>query len=140
MGKIDRKLQQIRIQHEILNILSEDNGVSCHFDYHVNLISDNETVKLNLLTYNPKHDEYMLLHTVKSTSSLACLKKMLEYIKSLQQTEQNYSFTITWSRKGQSNKHTSYFVASTEVEAEQKFLHEKNMDDYDYKIVQNPIS
>ena len=86
------------------------------------------------------HDEYMLLHTVKSTSSLACLKKMLEYIKSLQQTEQNYSFTITWSRKGQSNKHTSYFVASTEVEAEQKFLHEKNMDDYDYKIVQNPIS
>lgn len=140
MGKIDRKLQQIRLQHKILNILSEDNGVSCHFDYHVNLISDDETVKLNLLTYNPNHDEYMLLHTVKSTSSLACLEKMMAYIDSLHSNQTVYSFTITWNKKGNNEKHVSYFSASTSAEAEKKFLHEKNKDDYDFVILQNPIA
>lgn len=140
MGKIDRKLQQIRLQHKILNILQEDNGVSCHFDYHVNLISDEETVKLNLLTYNPKHDEYMLLHTTKATSSLACLEKMLAYIQSMHHAQTNYSFTINWSKKGSDENHVSYFMGTSKEDAEAKFLHEKNKEDYDYEILQNPIS
>jgi hypothetical protein len=140
MSKIDRKLQQIRLQHKILNILQEDNGVSCHFDFHVNLISDDETVKLNLLTYNPKHDEYMLLHTIKATSSLACLQKMLVYIESLHNNQTMYSYTITWTKKGLDETHTSYFTAPTALEAEKKFLHEKNKDDYDFTILQNPIA
>jgi hypothetical protein len=140
MGKIDRKLQQIRLQHKILNILSEDNGVSCHFDFHVNLISDEETVKLNLLTYNPKHDEYMLLHTVKGTSSLACLQKMLSYIESLHSNQTTYSYTITWNRKDNDESHRSYFTAATSEAAEKKFLHEKNKEDYEYAILQNPIA
>ena len=80
MPKIDKKLEQIRLQHEIGEILRKDNGVSSHFDYHVNLLSEDESVKLNLLTYNVKHNEYMLLHTTLGASSLICLKKMLTLI------------------------------------------------------------
>ena len=50
----DKKLEQLRLQHTISNLLYKDNGVSSHFDYHVNLMSDDETIKLNLLTYNQK--------------------------------------------------------------------------------------
>jgi hypothetical protein len=65
---------------------------------------------------------------------------MMAYIDSLRSNQTMYSFTISWNRKDSSEKHTSYFSASTEAEAERKFLHEKNKDDYNYVIVQNPIS
>ena len=51
MNSYDKKLQQIRLQHQIVEILKNDNGVSCHFDYHINMMSDDETIKLNLLKY-----------------------------------------------------------------------------------------
>ncbi len=140
MSRIERKLEQIRLQHRISNILWKDNGVSSHFDYHVNLVSDDETVKLNLLTYNPKHDEYMLLHSVTGACSIRCLENMLLYLESHRKSDEKYSFTITWRKKGENDMHISYFSASSEEEAAQKFLHEKNPVNYDYTIVMNPVS
>ena len=72
MATKNHKLEQIKLQHNISEILRKDNGVSCHFDYHINLMSGDQTIKLNLLTYNPVHDEYMLLHTVKGASVAIC--------------------------------------------------------------------
>jgi hypothetical protein len=135
----DKKLEQLRLQHAISNLLYKDNGVSSHFDYHVNLMSDDETIKLNLLTYNQKHDEYMLFLTVLGTSSIDCLKKMLEYIKNNNAAREN-SYTITWKKTGEIDSHKSYFAAKTEGEAIGKFLHEKNATDYEYSIELNPMS
>lgn len=105
MSKIDKKLEQIRLQHQIGEILREDNGVSCHFDYHVNLLSDYETIKLNLLTYNQRHDEYMLLHSVKGTSSLDCLNKIKTYLEQQAKTEKVQSYSVKWKRNGEDKTH-----------------------------------
>lgn len=140
MAKIDKKLEQIRLQHEIIELMRQDNGVSCHFDYHLNPVSDTETVKLNLLTYNPRHHEYMLFHSENGSSSIECLEKMLVYLKSVQKKTQIYSFSIYWKRKGEEKEYISYFRAPNEQTAESKFLHEKNPQDFTYRIVRNPIS
>lgn len=136
----DKKLEQLRLQHTIYNMLQEDNGVSSHFDYHVNIMSDDETIKLNLLTYNQRHDEYMLFHTVFGSSSLDCLRKMLQYIEAGRKDLEDRSFTIKWRKKGESNYYMSYFVAHTEADAVAKFLHEKNKEEYDFECTLNPVS
>jgi Lhr-like helicase len=135
----DKKLEQLQLQHTIYNILHKDNGVSSHFDYHVNIMSDDETIRLNLLTYNEKHKEYMLFHTVLGTSSIDCLTKMLNYIKSKSSKIEN-SYTIKWTKSGDNTPHQSYFTGKNEEEAVLKFLHEKNKEDYTYNVVLNPVS
>lgn len=140
MARIEKKLEQIRLQHQISDILWKDNGVSSHFDYHVNPVSENNTIKLNLLTYNPKHDEYMLLHSVTGSSSVACLHKMMEYLKQKHHTSVMYTFTIRWRKTDEEEKHVSYFSAMSEEEAAQKFLHEKDPNNYEYTIEMNPLS
>ena len=135
----DKKLEQLRLQHTVFTILYKDNGVSSHFDYHVNIMSDDETIRLNLLTYNEKHNEYMLFHTVFGTSSLDCLKKLLTYIKLKSDVAEN-SYTITWEKAGESKSYKSYFTAKSEEEAITKFLHEKDSKDYSYSITLNPVS
>lgn len=135
----DKKLEQLRLQHTISNLLQEDNGVSSHFDYHVNLMSDEKTIKLNLLTYNERHNEYMLFHTVYGQSSIDCLKKMLSYIEEGRAKTLN-SYTITWKKKGDKDEHKSYFIAASEDKAIEKFLHEKDPEDYEYSCSLNPVS
>ena len=136
----DKKLSQLRLQHKIFIALQEDNGVSSHFDYHVNLMSGDETIKLNLLTYNERHDEYMLFHTVKGKSSIECLEKMLAYIEDHQGSGHENSYTISWSKKGEPGTFKSYFSARDEQEAVDKFLHEKDPDDYTFTCTLNPLS
>lgn len=140
MARIEKKLEQIRLQHKITEILWKDNGVSSHFDYHVNPVSDEHTIKLNLLTYNPRHDEYMLLHSTAGSSSLVCLQKMMDYLKAKHTTKTKYSFTITWRKSNEEEDHKSYFVATSEEEATLKFLHEKNANDYEFEIEMNPLT
>ena len=140
MNSFDKKLDQIRLQHQIMEILKNDNGISCHFDYHINMMSDEETIKLNLLTYNPGHKNYMLLHSTTGKSSIHCLERMLGYLKEFYNPQFLYSFTIEWKKKGEDLKHISYFRAIDELEANAKFLHEKNETEYDFTISKNPIS
>jgi len=140
MARIEKKLEQIRLQHKVTEILWKDNGVTSHFDYHVNPVSDDNTIKLNLLTYNPRHDEYMLLHSTTGSSSVNCLRKMLEYLESRHATKTKYSFTITWKKKDEAESHLSYFVATSEEEATAKFLHEKDVNDYEFSIEMNPLT
>lgn len=123
----------------IFKLLQNDNGVSSHFDYHVNLMSDDQTIKLNLLTYNERHNEYMLFHTVYGQSSIDCLKKLLHYIEEGRPAASN-SYTISWNKKGETETYRSYFIASSEEEAIRKFLHEKDPEDYDFSCTLNPVS
>ncbi len=140
MSKIDKKLEQIKLQHQIGELLLKDNGVSCHFDYHVNLLSDYETIKLNVLTYNQRHNEYMLLHTVKGTSSIDCLSKTLTFLNQKDHRAKQRSFSVVWKKQGDTDNYTSYFQAIDEEEVTRKFLHEKNPDEYTFDITENPVS
>ena len=137
---LDNKLEQLKLQHKIFETLQKDNGVSSHFDYHINLVSDTETVKLNLLTYNQRHHEYMLFHSVSGRSSLDCLRKMLDYIQQQVEGPDANSYTIRWQKKGEEQEHLSYFMADNEEEAIQKFLHEKNPEEYSFSCSLNPVS
>lgn len=137
---LDNKLEQLKLQHKIFQTLQKDNGVSSHFDYHINLVSDTDTVKLNLLTFNQRHNEYMLFHTVSGKSSLDCLRKMLDYINQQVEGPDANSYTIRWNKKGDSQVHLSYFMADNEEEAIQKFLHEKQREDYEFSCSLNPVS
>jgi hypothetical protein len=139
-GSFDRKLVQLRLQDKIFNLLYSDNGVSSHFDYHLNLMSDEETIKLNLLTYNKRHDEYMLFHTVMGSSSIDCLQKMLTYIQDHQKKDPKNSYTISWKKAGDEHVHKSYFIAASTEEAIDKFLHEKNPDQFEFRCELNPVS
>ena len=134
----DKKLEQLKLQHQIYSRLQQDNGVSSHFDYHVNLMSD-QTITLNLLTYNQRHEEYMLFHAVSGTSSLDCLQKMLRYIEDRSGSKEN-SYTIEWTKKGDDATYKSYFMAADQDEAIAKFLHEKDEDEYRYTCTLNPVS
>ena len=136
----DKKLRQLSLQHEIYRLLQEDNGVSSHFDYHINLMSDDETVKLNLLTYNKRHNEYMLFHSTTGSSSIDCLEKMHAYLSQIVEGDDSSSFTIKWRKKGEDTEHLSYFMADDEEEAIQKFLHEKEAEEYEYTCSLNPLS
>lgn len=140
MNAYDKKLKQIQLQHQIVEILKNDNGVSCHFDYHINMMSDEETIKLNLLTYNPAHQNYMLLHSAAGKSSIHCLEKMEQFLHEFYNPEFLYSFTIEWKKKGETTKHISYFRAIDEASATEKFLHEKNEEEYEYAVHKNPIA
>jgi hypothetical protein len=140
MSKIDKKLEQIQLQHQIGDLLRRDNGVSCHFDYHVNLLSDYETVKLNVLTFNNRHNEYMLLHSVKGTSSIDCLSKTLTFLSQKDHRASISSFSVKWMKKGETQHHVSYFMVGDEAEAETKFLHEKDPSEYSYEVYENPVA
>lgn len=141
MSSNQLKLEQIRLQHKISEVLRKDNGVSCHFDYHVNLMSSEETVKLNLLTYNERHDEYMLFHTTKGNSSLDCLTKMWAYIHASHPQTREDSYTVSWRKSGDSGIRTSYFRAVSSEDASRKFFHEKSDELYEVvSVVQNPVS
>lgn len=140
MARIEKKLEQIRLQHKISELLWKDNGVSSHFDFHVNMVSDDETIKLNLLTYNPKHDEYMLLHSVSGSSSVNCLKSMFDYLKTKRASQEKYTFTFRWKKIGEDEEHISYFRASDKEEASIKFLHEKNPNNYEFSVEMSPVS
>lgn len=140
MSKIDKKLEQIKLQHQIGELLHQDNGVSCHFDYHVNLLSDYETIKLNVLTYNKRHNEYMLLHTVKGTSSIDCLTKTVTFLNQKDHRSTTHSYSVKWQKVGDSTSYISYFMAVDEEEATNKFLHEKNPKEYTFEVYQNPVA
>lgn len=134
------KKQRIRLESQIQRLLHKDNGVTAHFDYKIHMNSNKNTVELNLLTFNPIHDDYMLLHTVSGKSSIECLKDMLMYLRAEAQNQKEYSFTVSWKKKGTEDTYLSYFRGHNEEEVLSKFLHEKKSDEYEFSVKVNPIT
>jgi hypothetical protein len=135
------KKQRIRLESKIQHLLHKDNGVSAHFDYRIHMNSRKNTVELHLLTFNAVYDDYMLLHKVAGKSSIDCLTEMLDYLEKENRSKVEYSFTIEWKRKDREEEaYQSYFRATSEKEALEKFLHEKKASDYFYTVKMNPIT
>ena len=135
------KKERIRLESQIQKTVHQDNGVTTHFDYKINMNSKKNTIELNVLTFNPMHDDYMLLRKKKGSSAIVCLEDVLHYLQSKITEKAEYSYTVTWNKISDSReKHLSYFRGRSEEEVLRKFLHEKDAESYEFSIKQNPIT
>ncbi|MBL4710148.1 MAG: hypothetical protein JKY48_17090 [Flavobacteriales bacterium] len=134
------KKKRIRLESQIQQLLQRDNGVTAHFDYKINMNSIKNTIELNLLTFNPIHDDYMLLRKESGRSAIECLESMYAYIRKDEKRKNENSYTISWKQKGSSEMHHSYFRGTSEKEVMNKFLHEKKAEGYEFSIKMNPIT
>ncbi len=134
MTKPDQNVEVARYQKEIATKLGLD-AENLIFNYK----QKNETVKLDLVTVNPKHDQSFLFHTVTGTDKIDALKKMLEYLD--EHYHQESSLTIQWIKVGENKLHTSYFRATNMYEALDKFYYGRDMGSYKiFSITLNPVS
>ena len=134
MTRPDQNVEIARYQKEISARLGID---ADHLIF--NYKEKNDTVRLDLVTVNPKHDQSFLFQTSTGTDKIDALKKMLEYI------EQHYplasSMTIQWIKLGDNKLHTSYFRAQNMYEALDKFYYGRDMSQYKiFSITLNPVS
>lgn len=95
--------------------------------------------QLDVLTYNPRHQQSFLLHTTRAINKPEALEKMLNYLETHLQRESSY--TIQWMKVGDNTLHTSYFRARTIYDVLDKFYYDRDMNSYKvYSISLNPIS
>lgn len=95
--------------------------------------------QLDLITFNPLHNQSFLFHTTKAIDKLEALMKLREYI--LHNYQKEDSFTLQWIKIGEDRLHTSYFRAKNIYEVLDKFFYDRDMNSYRiYSISLNPIS
>lgn len=95
--------------------------------------------QLDLITFNPRHNQSFLFHSCKSIDKIEALQKMLDYIKSNYRKEE--TFTIQWIKIGEDTLHTSYFRAKNVYDVLDKFYFDRDLNSYRiYTISLNPIS
>ncbi|MFN8321425.1 MAG: hypothetical protein U0T74_02085 [Chitinophagales bacterium] len=134
MTRQDQNVETAKYQKDIAVRLGLD-PQNLIFNYK----QKNETVRLDLVTVNPKHEQSFLFHTVTGTDKIDALKKMLDYI------EQHYanegSLTVQWIKIGENTLHTSYFRAQNMYEALDKFYYGRDIGQYKiFSITLNPVS
>ncbi len=96
-------------------------------------------VVLRLITVNPRHNQSFLFHTCEGVTKADALKNMLEYVKGYK--EEDSSFTIQWSLKGENNLHTSYFRAKNILSALDKLYYDRDPNSITvFSVMMNPIS
>jgi len=94
MTRQDQNVEVARYQKDIADRLGLDSQ-NLIFNYK----QKNETVRLDLVTVNPKHDQSFLFHTETGTDKTDALKKMLEYI--IEHYHNESSLTIQWIKVGE---------------------------------------
>lgn len=134
MNDLDQNVEIARYQKDISVRLGLD-PETLVFNYK----QKNETVRLDVVTVNPKHDQSFLFRSVTGTDKIDALKKILEYIDEHYPAES--SMTIQWIKMGDNKLHTSYFRAPNMYEALDKFYYGRDMGTYKiFSIVLNPVS
>jgi hypothetical protein len=134
MAKQDQNVETARYQKDIAIRLGID-PQNLIFNYK----QKEETVRLDLVTVNPKHDQSFLFHSITGTDKVDALKKMLEYVTEHYQNES--SLTIQWIKIGENKLHTSYFRANNMYEALDKFYYGRDLGSYKiFSIALNPVS
>jgi hypothetical protein len=134
MTNVDEHIEVARLQKEIVGKLGirQENAI-------YNFKQKNETVKLDLVTINPTHEQSFLFHSVTGTDKVDALRKMIVYIDEHYHHES--SMTIQWMKVGESKLYTSYFRALNMYEALDKFYYERDLSQYKiFSISLNPVS
>lgn len=135
MTEIEKKQDEKSLENLIENHIGAASNIELKFQYQ----ELEKEVKLDLVTFNPKHNQSFLFHTVVGYSKVDSLNKMLEYIKSYKEKESSY--TIQWSLKENSGLNTSYFRAANLLAAIEKFYFERDINSIVvFSVVLNPIS
>ncbi|MCS6820146.1 MAG: hypothetical protein RMJ53_09295 [Chitinophagales bacterium] len=130
----DQNVEVARLQSEIAQMLGmRQENLIFNFKFK------NETVKLDLVTVNPRHEQSFLFHSVTGTDKADALRKMVDYIQNHYHHEN--SMTIQWMKVGENVLHTSYFRAKNMYEALDKFYYERDLNQYKiFSISLNPVS
>jgi len=118
-------------------------AIETHLGMGGNVIYDfaneDNKVKLNLITVNPRHNQSFLLHTLLGIDKLDALQKMLEYVQGSYHKESSY--TLQWRVNGDEELHTSYFRARDMYEALDKLYYNRDLNNIIvYSLVLNPIT
>jgi hypothetical protein len=99
----------------------------------------NDVTQLDIITFNPRHDQSFLFHSAKGLDKLEVASKVLEYVQLHYQKEDSY--TLQWIKIGEQNLHTSYFRAKNIYQVLDKFYYERDVNSYRiYSISLNPMS
>lgn len=131
-------------ENKIQNLIKNDNNCSAHFDYNNN--SHNNTCKLVVTTYNPKHKTHFLLHSIIGNNKIDALKEMYNHIYNLKKTlsKKNspyLNYTIEWYNPDNNKKEHSSFYGENIQEVIYKFFYGKTNDNiliYNIKLNPNP--
>ncbi|MBI1316951.1 hypothetical protein GC167_08865 [bacterium] len=134
MNLEQESLKIARLQREIEAYLSLGE-TTLLFDFQ----DYDRTVRLNLITVNPRHRQSFLFHWVEGRDRLDCMEQMYEYIQTYR--DKRNSYTIQWTAKGESELHTSYFRAKDIPEALEKLQFGRDPNSLIiFSVVLNPIS
>ena len=130
----DVHVKSASLQKEIENYLGIKEGTLV-FEYQ----SVEGTIKLDLITVNPRHNQSFLFHSEKGYDKIDALTKMLDYVKNYKEKESSY--TIQWMARGDKELHTSYFRAKDIYDALDKLYYGRDMNTITvFSAVLNPVS
>ena len=133
--KNDQHVEAARIQKEIKSYLGLPSS-DLIFEYGT---ADQNKVKLDLITINPRHNQSFLFHSVIGYDKVDTLNKMLDYVKDYREKESSY--TIQWIANGEKELHTSYFRASNMYDALDKLYYGRDMNQITvFSVVLNPVA
>lgn len=100
--------------------------------------TDNK-VKLDVITVNPRHNQSFLFHSTQGYDKVDAMKHMLDYVKNYK--EKDYSYTIQWTLKDESDLHTSYFSAKNVLEAIDKLYYDRDPNSITiFSVILNPVA
>ncbi len=123
------------LEKKIENYIGAASNIELKFQYQ----ELDKEVKLDLITFNPKHNQSFLFHSAIGFGKIDALYKMLDYLKNYKEKESSY--TIQWSLKESTELNTSYFRASNLPSAIEKFYFERDVNStVVFSVVLNPIS
>ena len=101
-------------------------------------VLDGQT-RLDLVTVNPRHQQRFLYRYETGHDRADCLRKMLDYVRSVRDTESSY--TVQWRTQGDKELHTSYFRAHNPYEALDKLYFGRDLNAMTvFSVVLNPSS
>lgn len=134
MVTTDERVEVAKLQKDIKDMLGL-NTENLVFEYS----SHNSTIKLDLITVNPRHNQSFLFHTSEGIDKIDALKKMRDYVKRKYKEENSY--TIQWTTVDSNELHTSYFRAKDMYSALDKLYYGRDMNTISVYIIKlNPIS
>ncbi|ETO35421.1 hypothetical protein RFI_01642 [Reticulomyxa filosa] len=82
------------MENEITELIRKDNGCSAHFRYSY----QGHKVRVQLVTFNPKHRSTFLVHELECQTRYNALTDMLQYVKDRVRDEEK-CYSVTWKMK-----------------------------------------
>ena len=129
-------------EYNILGLIKNDNNCSAHFSYKT--VPDTNEIGLSVVTYNPSHNTFFLLHSLTGKTKIDCLIKMYKYMYALKtsmkkKTQGFCHYTIEWYCPNQCKRVTSSFCGENIEQVLLKFNYGKKERLTIYNIKLNPV-